>query len=85
MKNIWIESFKIAPIPTVVLFLILCVMGLCLGLIFSRCVFAETVQICQMNIEKTKCIPVSKEHPLCICDKENEYCSPKDCWKGVRE
>lgn len=70
--NIWVKSFRIAPVPTVVLFLILCVIGLCLGLILSRCALADTprypqnVQLCQVkrNDKNEVCVIVDQYHPL---------------------
>lgn len=30
--------------------------------------------ICQLNTDKSQCIPVDKSHPICLCDEQGKNC-----------
>ena len=30
--------------------------------------------LCQLNADKTQCVPVDKGHPLCMCDSQGKNC-----------
>jgi hypothetical protein len=37
------------------------------------------ITLCQLNADKTQCIPVDKEHPICLCagNSCDGYCGGK--------